>query len=45
MHFAFTEDQGLLRDAVRDMLAAECTPEVVRAAFEGPDDAPSPAWG
>lgn len=47
MHFAFTEDQELLRDAVRDMLAGECPPAAVRAAFEagaGGGDAPSPVW-
>lgn len=34
MRFAFTEDQKMLRDSVRDMLAGECTPERVRAAWE-----------
>jgi alkylation response protein AidB-like acyl-CoA dehydrogenase len=33
MRFAFTEDQLLLRDAVRDLLAAECPPKVVRHAW------------
>ena len=37
MEFAFTEDQLAFRDAVRDLLAKECPPEVVRAAWpEGP---------
>ncbi|CAN5790232.1 acyl-CoA dehydrogenase family protein [soil metagenome] len=38
MRFAFTDDQVAFRDAVRDLLAKECPPEVVRAAWpEGPD--------
>lgn len=38
MRFAFTEDQLAFRDAVRDLLAKECPPEVVRAAWpEGTD--------
>lgn len=38
MRFAFTDDQIALRDAVRDLLAAECPPEVVRAAWPTPDE-------
>ena len=34
MNFSFSDDQIMLRDAVRDFLAAECPPEVVRAAWE-----------
>src|SRR5688500_3806075 len=34
MQFAFTEDQLLFRDAVRDFLANECKPDAVRAAWE-----------
>src|SRR5829696_3180880 len=34
VQFAFTEDQLLFRDAVRDFLANECKPEAVRAAWE-----------
>ena len=34
MQFAFTEDQVLFRDTVRDFLANECKPEDVRAAWE-----------
>lgn len=34
MRFAFTEDQLLLRDALRDFLDAECTPEHVRGLWE-----------
>ncbi|MCU1498615.1 MAG: acyl-CoA dehydrogenase domain protein [Acidimicrobiales bacterium] len=38
MRFAFSEDQLAFRDAVRDLLAKECGPEVVRAAWpEGTD--------
>lgn len=33
MRFAFTDDQLAFRDAVRDLLAKECAPEVVRAAW------------
>jgi alkylation response protein AidB-like acyl-CoA dehydrogenase len=33
VHFAFTDDQLALRDAVRDLLAKECPAEVVRAAW------------
>ncbi|CAN5590582.1 acyl-CoA dehydrogenase family protein [soil metagenome] len=33
MRFAFTDDQVAFRDAVRDLLAKECAPEVVRAAW------------
>lgn len=37
MRFAFTDDQLALRDAARDLLATECPPEVVRAAWPMPD--------
>ena len=33
MEFAFTDDQLAFRDAVRDLLAKECPPSVVRAAW------------
>jgi len=33
MRFAFSEDQKLLRDGVRDMLATECTADRVRDAW------------
>ena len=36
MRFAFTEDQLAMRDAVRDLLANECRPEVVRSAWPLP---------
>ncbi|HMS90567.1 MAG TPA: acyl-CoA dehydrogenase family protein [Acidimicrobiales bacterium] len=39
MRFAFTDDQLAFRDAVRDLLAKECAPEVVRAAWpDGTDE-------
>ena len=34
MDFSFSDDQIMFRDAVRDLLANECPPEVVRAAWE-----------
>ncbi|MFY1638066.1 acyl-CoA dehydrogenase family protein [Solwaraspora sp. WMMB335] len=37
MRFALTEDQVTFRDAVADLLAAECPAEVVRAAWPGGD--------
>ena len=33
MHFAFTDDQILFRDTVRDILRNECAPDAVRAAW------------
>ncbi len=46
MRFAFTDDQLALRDAVRDLLATECPPEVVRAAWPEPDaDGQGPGAG
>lgn len=39
MRFAFTDDQLAFRDAVRDLLAKECGPEVVRAAWPQGADA------
>lgn len=37
MRFAPTEDQLAFASAMRELLAAECPPEVVRAAWEGGD--------
>jgi alkylation response protein AidB-like acyl-CoA dehydrogenase len=37
VRFALTEDQVAFRDAVRDLLAKECTPAIVRAAWEAPE--------
>jgi alkylation response protein AidB-like acyl-CoA dehydrogenase len=46
VRFAFTDDQLALRDAVRDLLAKECPPEVVRAAWPEPDaDGQGPGAG
>jgi hypothetical protein len=36
MRFALSDEQVAFRDAVRDLLAKECTPAVVRAAWEAP---------
>ena len=36
MRFALSDDQVAFRDAVRELLAKECTPAVVRAAWEAP---------
>ena len=37
MEFAFSDDQLAFRDAVRDLLAKECPPSVVRAAWTNAD--------
>ena len=37
MHFAFTDQQLEFRDAVRQVLAKECTTDDVRAAYDVPD--------
>ncbi len=44
MHFAFTEDQLLFRDAVRDLFAGECPPEAVRAAWDSDDGRVPGLW-
>ena len=44
MQFAFTDDQLAFRDAVRDLLAKECPPSVVRAAWTNADGRSGPAW-
>ncbi len=44
MRFAFTEDQLLFRDTVRDLLAKECPPEVVRAAWESAEGRSEELW-
>jgi alkylation response protein AidB-like acyl-CoA dehydrogenase len=36
MHFAFTDQQIEFRDAVRQLLAKECTADHLRAAFDAP---------
>ena len=43
MHFAFTDQQTEFRDAVRQVLAKECTTADLRAAFASPT-ARSPRW-
>jgi alkylation response protein AidB-like acyl-CoA dehydrogenase len=44
MRFAFTDDQKMLRDTVREVLQRECAPEVVRAAWEGRPDGARAVW-
>ena len=36
MRFALTEEQAAFRDAARELLAKECAPSVVRAAWDAP---------
>jgi len=43
MHFAFTDQQLEFRDAVRQVLAKECTTDDVRAAYDAPS-APTARW-
>ena len=43
MRFAFTDEQLLFRDAVRDLLVKECTPTDLRALWDAPSDAPREA--
>ncbi len=44
MHFAFADDQKMLRDTVREVLQRECPPEVVRAAWEGRPEGVRAVW-
>jgi alkylation response protein AidB-like acyl-CoA dehydrogenase len=44
MRFAFSEEQIALRDAVRDLLAKECPPSAVRAAWTNDSGRCPPAW-
>ncbi len=44
MRFAFTDDQKMLRDTVRDVLQRECGPEVVRSVWEGRPEAAAAVW-
>ncbi len=44
MRFAFTEDQQLLREALGEMLANECTPEALAAAWSGPSGRVEGLW-
>ena len=45
MRFALTDDQVAFRDAVRDLLAKECPPAVVRAAWDAPPASSTAACG
>lgn len=44
MQFAFTEDQVAFRDAVRDLLARECPPAVVRDAWTNETGRTAGVW-
>ena len=44
MRFAFTDDQKMLRDTVREVLQRECAPEVVRAVWEGRPEGARAVW-
>ena len=44
MRFAFSEDQIMFRDAVRDVLKKECPPTEVRKAWEGEQAALPELW-
>jgi alkylation response protein AidB-like acyl-CoA dehydrogenase len=44
MRFAFTDDQLAFRDAVREVLAKECPPSIVRAAWTNDDGRSGTAW-
>ena len=44
MHFAFTDDQRMLRDTVREVLVRECPPEVVRGAWEAQPEGARAVW-
>jgi alkylation response protein AidB-like acyl-CoA dehydrogenase len=44
VELAFTDEQVAFRDAVRDLLAKECPPAVVRAAWENESGRTKGAW-
>ena len=44
MHFAFSDDQLLFRDTVRDLLAKEAPPEVLRSAWDSDTGAAGKTW-
>ena len=44
VRFAFTDDQTMLRDTVREVLQRECPPDVVRAAWEGRPEGARAVW-
>ncbi|MCY3890641.1 MAG: acyl-CoA dehydrogenase family protein, partial [bacterium] len=45
MDFSFSDDQVMFQEAVRDLLANECLPEVVRAAWENDTGRSEGLWG
>jgi alkylation response protein AidB-like acyl-CoA dehydrogenase len=44
VRFAFTDDQLLLRDSVREFLAKECPPQVVRTAWDADSSHTPELW-
>lgn len=44
MHFAFTDDQLAFADAVRDLLRDQCTPDRVRAVWDGGEPYVRDVW-
>src|SRR5690349_20295820 len=44
MRFAFTDEQLELQRVVRELLARECPPTAVRAAWDAAPDAPLVTW-
>lgn len=44
MDLKFTDEQRMLRETTRDLCAASCTPEVVRAMENDPIGVPEPLW-
>lgn len=44
MRFAFTEEQRMLKDSVRALLARACAPTAVRAAWSSPDGRVPGLW-
>lgn len=44
MHFAFTDDQLLFRDAVAELFAKECTPETVRWSWNDENGRRPSTW-
>ncbi len=44
MRFAFSDEQLLFRDAVRELLAKQCPPDAVRAAWSSDDGRVPDVW-
>ncbi len=44
MRLAFTDDQAMLRDTVREVLQRECPPDVVRDAWGGRPESAAAVW-